>query len=103
MIVIRVHPTLVGSGSKDQYPLISDHHPLKSKYIYVNEWKSKIAMFDSISLFLVHSQPPDTVKNKVCFNGYFNIKNVYGTPRSVSETLYFFYSKEWQSQTMTAF
>ena len=60
-------------------------------------------MFDSISLFLVHSQLPNTVKNKVCFQTIC-VKTisriVYATPRSVSDTLY---KEEQQSQTMTAF
>ena len=38
-------------------------------------------MFDSISLFLVHSQLPNTVKNKVCFQTKdYKIRIINGFP-----------------------
>ena len=57
-------------------------------------------MVDSISLFLVHSQLTNTVKNKVCFHKH--ISRIVFAHQGVSEsdTLY---SEEQKSQTMTAF
>ena len=53
-------------------------------------------MLDSISLFLVHSQLPNTVKNKVCFH---TNEDTFVQLFRYQECVC---SEEWQTQTMTA-